>query len=229
MKQCGLAVMAIGMMAVAGPAMGDAAGVGMYTRPLPDGFLQDVWSHFPGAGHVDAMPTELFTADASIHLTELTNLSLTYLGESAGYLNALGYFTFDDQLHILDQAIVFSNFSDTVFSPGDTFDIGAFGPGTNVGFYIIPNNKYTPLYTVDALNPGGNDYTAFYRADAYGFYGVLGWEDLQNKPLSGLDYNDAIVGISLTPSPIPEPTTAAMLVLGGVSAWRFRQIGRAHV
>jgi len=196
----------------------------LYHRDLPDNLLTDVAEHFPGNGHLEEMDGSMLTADANLHLTCDSTVSLTFLDEAAGYHNSLGYFVFDSLGNVLEQSIVFEDYSEIggggTLTPGDTIDLGIFDAGINLGFYIVPKGKKSPHYTLDALNPYQSNYTAFYTHEASG-YGILGFEDLKKKPAGKTAYNDAIVGI--TASPTPEPATASLFLLGGLAMIRRKK------
>lgn len=190
----------------------------IYHQELPDGFLSEVSSNFPGNGRLDQMDPGMLTADGNLYLSESLSISLTFIDETAGFRSQIGYFTFSDQGQILESMTVFDNYSKLnsggSLTPGDTIDIGFFEAGTNLGFYIVPNGDRTPLYSLNSLNPNQDNYTAYYYDQSSG-YGVLGFEDLVDKPSWGLGYNDAIVGIKATN--IPEPMTATLMALGIVA------------
>ncbi len=189
----------------------------VYHRDLPEGLLERVDSHFPGNGRLDDMLPAMFTAEANLHLTQRTTISLTFLDEAAGYHNEIGYLEFDDQGQLISQTTVFGDYSKAngggTLTAGDTIDIGTFEAGTNVGFYLIPNGNSgrSAHTTLDSLNPGQENYTGYYFDETSG-YGILGFEDLVNKNTWGLGYNDALVGIST--SVVPEPATIGLLIMG---------------
>lgn len=191
----------------------------IYDRELPDSLLAGLDDHFPGNGHIDKMDPSMLTADANVRLNERSTVSLSFVDEQAGFYNQVGYFTFDNQGQLLDQSAVFSNYSEVdgggTLTPGDTIDIGPFDAGTNIGFYLLVNGDpfKDPHYTLDSLNPGQENYTAFYTDEASG-YGVLGFEDLPEKQEWGLGYDDAIVGVNV--QYIPEPATGVVMTLGGL-------------
>ncbi|MFW6154236.1 MAG: PEP-CTERM sorting domain-containing protein [Planctomycetota bacterium] len=190
----------------------------MVHRDLPDGLLDRVASRFPGNGHLDEMEPSMFTADASLHLATPAAVSLTFLDERAGYHNEVGYFTFDGAGQVLDRQAVWADCSKGnprrgYLAPGDTIDLGTFGAGVNLGFYLIPKGDPQRAWhtTVDALNPNQDNYTAYFFDEASG-YGVLGFEDLMAKPAWGTAYDDAVLGISTTA--VPEPATLSLLAIG---------------
>ncbi len=202
----------------------------MYHRELPSGLLDDVDVLFPGNGHMDQMDQSMLTADANLYLQEDSIVSLTFIDEHAGFRSSIGYITFDDHGRVIEEAVVFADYSKLddrgTLTAGDTIDIGRFDAGTNIGFFIIPNGNKTPHYTLDSLNPDQDNYTAFYTHESG--YRILGFEDLIDKPSWGCAYNDAIVGITtVATASTPEPTTISLLALGSLAVLSRRRRAKA--
>ncbi len=208
------------LLAVHTPAAADVVQGDLYHQDLPDGLLDRVDAAFPGNGRLDQMDPGMLTTDANLHLTEPAVVSMTFLDEKAGFRNAVGYVTFDDAGTVLTEVTVFEDYSEAdgaggFLVPGDTIDIGPFEAGTNVGFFLVPNGDpfRDPHTTLNALNPGGENYTGYYLDEASG-YGVVGFEDVVGKPEWGLGYDDALVGVRRKPAGVPEPATLALLLTG---------------
>lgn len=98
--------------------------------------------------------------------------------------------------------------------------------GSDFGFYLgVPGSNY--FYSDASLN-GGNDQMVAFQGDGSrqaNFFGtgsttwlpsewVLAWEDVAYNS-SDKDFNDFVVQVeSVTPTPVPEPTTLALLGTG---------------
>ena len=96
--------------------------------------------------------------DPNIHLVDDATVSVTFVHEGAGYKNALGYFTYEDDgtgIQIIDSQLIFPNASYADHSlgwgggnlyPGDTVTlrdaagtIRTFLAGTRIGFFLVAN------------------------------------------------------------------------------------------
>ncbi|MCB1834883.1 MAG: DUF4114 domain-containing protein [Geminicoccaceae bacterium] len=76
-------------------------------------------------------------AGGSLHVPDGQKLSLTFVGEEAGYLNTLGYYEISDDGSIGTTGIVFSSVDTGDLSAGDTVEVGPFSGDTEVGLFLI--------------------------------------------------------------------------------------------
>jgi len=169
----------------------------MYNVGLSDSVTQAVEDTFAEKKN---LTSEIVDASGVFAIEQETSISMTFVGEGAGYKNQVGFFTFDNEGAVLSQTVVFENFSGTgkglagggSLNAGDTFDIGTFEPGENVGFFLVANGfnrKNAPSwYTISALNSDGKDHDAVMETEDGT---LIGFEDLKN--LGDRDYNDALL------------------------------------
>lgn len=193
---------------------------------------QDIRQHNPGLITDDA--------GANILLREEGEVFLTFLHEGAGYLNSLGYFTFDPEnppqrLEDIQEKIVFPNvsFSNSGgnargLKSGHTLKIGKFPAGTQIGFVLVSNgfdpqqgvtataNAGQIFTTLKALNSENNDALKAHTVllyDQESQHVVLGLEDmLRTTPNCDHDFNDALFTVSSNPPTAINPEALAMLI-----------------
>ncbi len=173
----------------------------LYWQQLPDAVLMAAEENFHDGKPVD--PSLLGTL-ANITIRDITTLSLSFVWETAGFRNSVGFYRMEEDGSILDETVVFPNFSGTGpglagggdLIPGDTVDVGPFLPGERVGFFLIANGYQNPeghrWYTEPELNADGHNHTAVVEIEDQGF--LLGFEDLWN--LGDRDYSDALLFVS---------------------------------
>lgn len=137
-----------------------------------------IFSKLPkGADNFKAHP-ELFTstANATLNITQKTAVTITFVQETAEYLNTVGYYTFPTNKpptkasEISKITYIFPNCSALnsggELLPGDKVNIGTFNAGTSIGFVLL-ENAYKPLThsiyiignqfcSADELNPENN-------------------------------------------------------------------------
>ncbi|MEW5826336.1 MAG: DUF4114 domain-containing protein [Candidatus Bipolaricaulota bacterium] len=154
----------------------------------------------------------LLATSANLVIGRETSISIAFVGEGAGYRNSIGFFRMGEDGTVLDQTVVFSNFSGTgpglagggSLQPGDAVDLGSFGTGERVGFFLAANGFGNPgaavWYTEPGLNRDGKDHDAAVVLEGQGT--LIGFEDLTN--LGDKDYNDALLFVSITVAPEPE-------------------------
>ncbi len=143
---------------------------------------------------------ERITTSGNLEVEFAKTVSMTFVYESAGFRNSVGYFTYDEEGTILEEHTVFENFSGTgpgllgggTLNPGDTMTIGSFAPGERIGFFLIANGYRNAdgrrWYTLPEHNADGKDHDAVVVLENIGR--LIGFEDLWN--LGDRDYNDAM-------------------------------------
>lgn len=190
----------------------------MYNVGLSDSVTQAVEDTFAEKKN---LTSEIVDASGVFAIEQETSISMTFVGEGAGYKNQVGFFTFDNEGAVLSQTVVFENFSGTgkglagggSLNAGDTFDIGTFEPGENVGFFLVANGfnrKNAPSwYTISALNSDGKDHDAVMETEDGT---LIGFEDLKN--LGDRDYNDALMFVTTV---VTEPVLDETVAEGDVS------------
>ncbi len=124
-------------------------------RPLNTGFMADVTSILKyNKDNVDNTAlANASTAFPALTMTQNGEVWITFIGEVAGYKNALGYYIYDESEHatltvdkIKDRAVAFPNTSlpnsGGNLPNGFTYKIpGVIGKGKRIGFFIIANGN----------------------------------------------------------------------------------------
>jgi len=182
----------------------------IYNAELPQAVVQQVEEAF---AEYETPEAALLAQDANLEIKGDTTISLTFVGEGAGFKNSVGVFTYDENHEILEQETVFANFSGTGpglagggdLLPGDTVDVGPFLDGDQVGFFVIANGYHNAsgktYRTLADLNPDGHDHDAVVEIEGAGT--LIGFEDLWN--LGDADYNDALLMVSTHIMPQDSP------------------------
>lgn len=158
--------------------------------------------------------------DSDLHIVEKASLWVTFFHEEAGYKNVLGFYTYDmDSPPTTKPApeeitIIFPNASREGSGgrlvSGARVKIGAFEPGTGIGWVLFSNgwrSAVTPgnweLYSNANFN---TEKTAEKRAHSVSIYNpslnnvILGFEDLSREhPVCDHDFNDVLFFVSADP------------------------------
>jgi Domain of unknown function (DUF4114) len=173
-----------------------------------------------------------------------------FVGEGAGYHNALGFNTASGVLHGGNPELIFPDASSQISTyvtdgsglqrtsyeplmPGDFVDLGFLKKNTQLNFFLIANgaNGGRDVFSTDwAHNPDHiNHVIAFTSPDSP--YLILAFEDLYGG--GDRDFNDVIVAVTMgvvnlaaltsTPEPSMLALLAAFLALGFVARWRRRR------
>ncbi len=170
---------------------------------ISDNFLSRIENMFPER---QIISSQLLgeSQDPTLSLDSLSDVSITFLGEGAGYRNSFGYYLLDNQNSIYQQSLIFSNASlmgsGGSLLVGDTVNLGQFNEGTTLGFYVQANGFRNPngntYYTTEDFNADGINHVASYY-DTEENKVVYGFEDLWNG--GDEDYNDLIMTVQSTP------------------------------
>ena len=146
-----------------------------------------------------------------LHVTEETELYLTFIDEGAGYKNVLGYYTYQEgntptSADQLDKIVIFPNASAEnsggELVRGNTMRLlGTFEPGTVVGFFVIANgwrngsitDGYYTQHTDIDFNLSGRQQSIIFYDQTCGST-VIAFEDI-TVPNGDNDFNDAIFEI----------------------------------
>ena len=196
-----IAVLLLGLSIVAVANDAEVKTFDVQAGELPAAVLEAVENTFQERG---ALTSDIIGTSGNIDIEFDTTISMTFAGDGAGYKNSVGYFTYNDLGEILEQHIVFENFSGTGpgiagggdLNVGDTVEIGTFQPGENVGFFLLAdgfrNNNAKQWSTIESMNSDGKDHDAVLLIEEIGI--LIGFEDLRN--LGDRDYNDAMLLIT---------------------------------
>ncbi len=147
-----------------------------------------------------------------LHISEETELYLTFIDEGAGYKNVLGYYTYQEgnppsNVDQLDKIVIFPNASAQgsggQLVRGNTMRLlGTFQPGTVVGFFVIANGwrngsitdgYYTQHTDIDFNLSGRQQSIIFFDQTCNST--VIAFEDI-TVPNGDNDFNDAIFEIT---------------------------------
>jgi choice-of-anchor A domain-containing protein/uncharacterized repeat protein (TIGR01451 family) len=160
-------------------------------------------------------------AKTDILLKEKAEVYVTFVYEGAGYLNSLGFYTYnkntslDSARQIKDNmTIIFPNCSmpgsGGCLKPGSKVKLGVFDEGTKIGWFILSNGfksgkvtdgLYT-LYSDEKLNPEPDTTKRQHNIllkDTDNGRIVLGFEDVRRDMGSDNDFNDVLFYITANP------------------------------
>jgi LruC domain-containing protein len=194
---------------------------------MPSDLIERVLKKLPEGQHINRNAEKLLTDDlgANIFLVKDAEVSVAFVDEGAGYMNALGYFKFDaedlptkKEVEIEDR-IIFPNVSKPQLKYGNAVNLGKFKAGEAIGFTLVadgwkpalkkvnPNQSKDWIFrTIKRLNPEIDDannyraHTVLLSNPQDGLL-ILGLEDINRTPGKGSDndFNDAIIAIKVTP------------------------------
>ena len=226
----------------------DAAAQNFQSNVLP-GLLTMVQQTLGYQAHSEANLATLATGASELKLSADASARVYFLGETAGYLNTLGFSTTGGSPLSPDAALIFPNASNPMalggsgspirtstdpLLPGDFVNLGNFSAGTNLDFFLIAYGASGGKFfssTNLSMNQDGLIH-AVTMAPNGSAYLVVSFED--QKGGGDRDFNDVYFAVELTPTNsahlaslgAPEPSLAAgalltgLIVLGGA---RHRQ------
>jgi hypothetical protein len=167
---------------------------------------------------------EYFDKDVvdNIVLTETCDVRITFINETAGYKNTLGYYYYDvnnppKKEEDLTKIIIFPNASAVgsggELVPGATMELlGTFNKNTVIGFFLISdgwkngqltNGNYT-LYSDPSLNQGKKTQSLIFHDQTCNST-VISFEDIRVNGGGDKDFNDVIFQITTTPASALNP------------------------
>jgi len=199
-------------------------------RVVSSGVLEFIAANLPETASVPEVNENYLDPNfsSSVVFKQDGELWLTFAHEGAGYMNAVGYFTFDPENppshadEIDKRTIVFPNVSyrgsGGGLKTGHRVYLGKFDQGTGVGWFLVPNGwngstltvneSQSTRYSIDKLNQFTDEKNQKHMVmltnnDEEVF--VLGIEDL-NRPSGDHDFNDAVFLVDANPWGSAEPT-----------------------
>ena len=204
----------------------NSQGVPSYLVPASDAltqdFLNDLNASLPERVSLPVSHPTYLSSDnvGDVILTKKADVWITFVSEGAGYMNAIGYFTFDPAnppQKVSDIAkfnIIFPNASLSGsgggLNSGNKVKLGTFDAGTALGWFIVANgwnnttvNGSTLYFSHPVLNPESiatkRQHTVLLNDIKRSLY-VLGFEDL-NRVTGGSDedFNDAVFYVTSNP------------------------------
>lgn len=171
---------------------------------------------------------ELFTSNSSadLHFTQKTAVSVTFVQETAIYLNTVGFYTYKTgnpptkTSDIAKFTYIFPNCSEVnsggELRPGDKVNIGTFESGTSLGFVLMENAfkpktdtsgvhiylKGNHFCSADILNP---EYNPAIRRHivllSYNGISLISFEDTNRaNPADDNDFDDVTIYATQTPA-----------------------------
>lgn len=162
------------------------------------------------------------SAVVDLNIVALADVWITFVGEGAGYLNSLGFYTYPtgnpptSASQITDVKYIFPNASlpnsGGNLQSGSKVKIGTFNPGTSIGFVILANawnsgsrtvnSNATKFYTTSACNPEVSNElkkhsVLLYDEPSHKF--IIGMDDQNRERESDQDLNDLLFYASSNP------------------------------
>jgi len=223
----------------------DAAAQNFQTNVLP-GLLTTVQKTLGYQSHSEANLATISTGASQLTLSVDASARVYFLGETAGYLNTLGFSTTGGSPLSPDAALIFPNASNPMgiggsgspirtatdpLLPGDFVNLGNFKAGTSLDFFLIAygvsGGKFFSSTNL-SMNQDGLVH-AVTMAPNGSAYLVVSFED--QKGGGDRDFNDVYFAIDFTPTNssqiagmgAPEPSLAAGTLLTGVALLGLRR------
>lgn len=207
----------------------NTAGVPKYLEPVNESitseFLQDITASLPESKPLTSSHPDYLKNDkpTTLTITEKAEVWITFVHEGAGWLNSLGFYTFDPKNppqkidDIKSITMVFPNVSYSGSGgglvAGNKVKIGTFDVGTGIGFVLLANafkdgkvgSAYYPHFSHSNLNEESNAELKRHFVlldDSKSNRMLLAVEDVsrENKPIGcDNDFNDAVFFVTSNP------------------------------
>lgn len=207
----------------------NSSGVPKYLEPVNESitseFLQDITASLPEGKPLTASHPDYLKNDkpTTLTITEKADVWITFVHEGAGWLNSLGFYTFDpknppkDIDDLKNLTMIFPNVSYSGSGgglvAGNKVKIGTFDAGTGVGFFLLANafkdgkvgSGYYPHFSHSNLNEESNSDLRRHFVlldDSKSNRMLLAVEDVsrENKPIGcDNDFNDAVFFVTSNP------------------------------
>ena len=202
--------------------------------PISQSLLNDVNASLPERVKLTVSHPQYLKSDneGDVILTKDADVWITFVSEGAGYMNAIGYYTYNaanppaDASKIAKHNIIFPNASlpgsGGSLQSGDKVFLGRFTAGTGIGWFIVANGwnnttvaGQTIYYSEPSFNP---ESTASLKqhtvllADKVRNLNILGFEDL-NRVTGGSDedFNDALFYVTANPASAIDGTSVPLI------------------
>ena len=184
-------------------------------------FLSDINAAIPENGNVPLNnPEYLNGTETKIVLTDQADVSITFLGEGAGYRNSFGYYAYDlgsapQSVNEVVHNIVFANTSQVGSGgglvPGTKVNIGSFPANTVIEWFIVADGwrngsvsqSRQRYYSNSNFNPESTPDKQKHMIllhDEERDRMVMGFEDLNRDVNSDDDFNDVLFYAEVSPT-----------------------------
>ena len=204
----------------------NSSGVPTYLTPTNDpidaSMLSDINATLPEYISLPTSHPQYFSAglERNLVLDEACDVWVTFVHEGAGYRNVLGYYKYNtnnppasaaaiDTIRVIFPNVSFGG-SGGGLSSGNRVHLGAFPPGTEIGWVLIAdgfrNNAITNgnwiLYSNDQFNPESlaakKQHTILLNDIGRGKF-LLSFEDQRRDGSTDNDFNDAVFYVTANP------------------------------
>jgi len=195
---------------------------------ISQAFRDDITTSLPERQALSASHRYLSsTAPTTLNITELADVWVTFVHEGAGYLNTLGFYTFDPAnpptsvSQIQNPTVIFPNASfynsGGALYAGNKVKLGRFPAGTGIGFFILADafrngqvgNGLHRVFSHNNLNPETDASLRRHVVlldDTKSNRFLLAFEDMRRDAGSDNDFNDAIYFVTSNPVTAIDPT-----------------------
>ncbi len=205
----------------------DSQGVPKYLEPKDDAIdqslIKDLNATLPEYKSLpNNHPEYLITGnEGDIKITESADIWITFISEGAGYMNALGYYSYDTnnppktRADITKFNIIFPNSSLSGsgggLKSGNKVRLGTFGAGKSIGWFIVSNGwngsssvtGQTLYFSVPSLNSEVNatkrQHSVLIKDNLRKLF-ILGFEDMNRENGSDDDFNDVLFYVTANPA-----------------------------
>jgi LruC domain-containing protein len=216
----------------------NSQGVPNYLEPTNDAISQslltDINASLPEYKNVPVYHPQYLVSgnDGDVKLAEKADVWITFVGEGAGYLNAIGFYTYDTKTppktraEITKYNIIFPNSSLSGSGgglvSGNKVKLGTFDAGKSIGWFIVAYGWNSSsavtgqnLYFSDPslnleTNVSKRQHTVLIKDIVRKLF-VLGFEDMNRDSGSDDDFNDAIFYVTSNPSTAIDGTAVAVI------------------
>lgn len=226
-------------------AASDAAAQNFQTNVLP-GLLTMVQKTIGYHAHSEANLAAISTGASELTLSANSSARVYFLGETAGYLNTLGFSTTGGSPIRPDAALIFPNASNPLalggsgspirtttdpLLPGDFVNLGSFNAGTTLDFFLIAYGASGGKFfssTNQSMNQDGLIHAITMAADGSAYL-VVSFED--QKGGGDRDFNDVYFAVEFTRTNsssiaslgAPEPSLAAGTLITSLALLHLRR------
>jgi hypothetical protein len=196
----------------------------IFSRPSQHNPLQMVFSQL-GYSHINVSNYQV-----NLNLTFEGYIDVQLLSKSGAFGNQVGFGVFSFEKYSEEPAKFkpkFQELFDPFDTPSSTVKHIGFQRPTNLGFYLYSGNgnQSENVYSLSGMNRFNSVQARFYRDPLQKSTYLLAWEELNTRnPLSNGGYDDAVLKITLHPT--PEPATWALFALGLIGISLFVLIRR---